>query len=81
MTSMPDAEPTDATPPEDAKIQDEWRKLERERIEDELAEAREDALAGSPGRRRSSWLMWLAFAVALVGGIVAAALLNVPGGR
>lgn len=76
---MADAESSDATPPGDAKIQDEWRKLERERIEDELAEARESAAADSPGFRRSSALMWLALAVALIGGIVVALLLNLRG--
>lgn len=63
------AEPNDAPDgAEDAKVREEWRRLEQQRLDDEIAEAREDAV--NQGRySRPGWLAWLAFAVALAAGI------------
>lgn len=61
--------------PDDAAVESEWRRIERERIAEEVEEAREDAIAEGPSRRR--W-PWLAFAAALAAGAVAALILNSP---
>lgn len=75
--SMADAEPSDAAArTEDAKVREEWRRLERKRIEDEIAEAREDAVAADAPRSRRYWLVWVAFVVALAAGIAVTALIN-----
>lgn len=62
--------------PADPAVEAEWQKIERERIAEEVAEAREDMLEArvAPGRR---W-PWAAVAVALVAGLILAALLNSP---
>lgn len=74
---MADAEPSDAAArAEGAKVREEWRRLERKRIEDEIAEAREDAVAADAPRHRPHWLVWVAFVVALVAGIAVTALIN-----
>ena len=62
-----------ASDPDEAAVEHEWRKIEAERIAEERAEAREDLLDAQPPRRR--W-PWLALAVALAAGLIAAALLN-----
>lgn len=61
---------------EDPAVEAEWRKIEEERIAEEVEEAREDLLDADakPGRRWS----WTAVAVALVAGLVLAAVLNSP---
>lgn len=75
--AMADADPSDAAEPApDARVREEWRRLERKRLDEEIAEAREDAAAPAPGRRRPHWLVWVAFAIALVAGIVVTAIIN-----
>lgn len=77
MMPMTDVPRSDAsTPAEDAKIREEWRRLEQQRIDDEIAEAREDVGHAEPGRRGPRWLVWMALALALVAGIVVTALIN-----
>lgn len=59
-----------------AKVEAEWQRLERRRIEEERAEAREDAELSTrepPARRRIPW-GWLV--LALVAGVVAAVVIN-----
>ena len=74
---MVDPEPHDAAArSEDAKVREEWRRLERKRLDDEIAEAREDVGSGAPVRPRTRWLVWLAFAVALIAGIIVTAAIN-----
>mgnify|MGYP003337310558 CR=1 FL=1 len=61
--SAPGIDPVDA----------EWTRIEEERVADEVAEAREDAIEAieSPFDRRRTWRwMWWAFAAALVSGVV-----------
>jgi hypothetical protein len=73
---MADTEPNaDRSRAEDAKVREEWRRLERERLDEEIAEAREDAAVQEP-RPRIRWLAWIAFAVALVAGIVVTIVIN-----
>ena len=75
--SMADASQSDApTPAEDARIREEWRRLERQRIDEEIAEAREDVETGVPPPSGPSRLVWAVLAIALVAGIVATAFLN-----
>lgn len=76
----PDPSPVPPDSSEDATVREEWQKLERQRIDEEIAEAREDAEAAATGRGRPSWLVWLAFAVALAAGIAVTLLLNRQGG-
>jgi len=73
---MADAQPNAAPDPDDSKVREEWRRLERKRLDDEIAEAREDVGSATPSPRRQRWLVWLAFAVALVAGIIATAAIN-----
>ena len=74
---MADAQPNAAPPdPDDSKVREEWRRLERKRLDDEIAEAREDVGSATPNPQRPRWLVWLAFAVALVAGIIATAAIN-----
>ena len=61
---------------EDAKVREEWRRLERQRIDEEIAEAREDVGHAGPARGGPHWLVWAALAVALVAGIVVTAIVN-----
>lgn len=78
---MADADPREPAD-DDARIREEWRRLERKRLDDEIAEAREDVESAGPTPHRLHWLVWLAFAVALLAGIVVTALVNsVPGPR
>jgi hypothetical protein len=62
-----------------AAVEAEWRRIERERLEEEIAEAREDAVqpAGEPLRQR--W-PWLALAGALAAGLLVAVVINKPSG-
>jgi len=74
---MADPQPNDAASgSEDAKVREEWRRLERKRLDEEIAEAREDVGSAKPSHRRPRWLVWLAFAVALIAGIVVTAAIN-----
>ena len=74
---MADPQPNAASSdPAESKVREEWRRLERKRLDDEIAEAREDVGSTTPTRRRPRWLVWLAFAVALVAGIVVTAAIN-----
>jgi hypothetical protein len=62
---------------EDADVEEEWRKIERERLEEEIAEAREDAAAPVDEPMRHRW-PWLALAGALAAGVLAAFVINRP---
>jgi len=62
-----------AADPDEVAVENEWRKIEAERIAEEQAEAREDLLDAEPSRRR--W-PWLALVAALMAGLIAAALIN-----
>ena len=70
--------PTGRDDLDDAEVEAEWRKLERARIDEEIAEAREDAadLGAAPMRQR--W-PWLALAGSLAAGVIVAFLINRPG--
>lgn len=62
--------------PAEPKVQEEWQRLQSRRLEEERAEALEDAERATrepPSRRRIPWT-WLA--VALVAGIAAAVVIN-----
>ena len=74
---MADQQPdnTDASG-EDAKVRAEWQRLERRRIDDEIAEAREDATGDGPVGSHLPWWAWVAFAVALAAGIAVTAAIN-----
>lgn len=57
-------------------VEQEWQRLERRRIEEERAEAQEDAALATrapPSQRRIPW-QWLA--LAFVAGVVAAIVIN-----
>lgn len=75
---MSDADPSAAAEDaEDAKVRAEWRRLEKERIAEEVAEAREDVETEAKAAGRGSYrLVWIAFAVALVAGMVVTALIE-----
>ena len=75
---MADADPSAAADhAEDAKVRAEWRRLEKERIDEEVAEAREDVETVDAGGGGGSYrLVWIAFAVALVAGLVVTALIE-----
>lgn len=62
---------------EDADVEAEWRKIERERLEEEIAEAREDAAAPVDEPMRHRW-PWLALAAALAAGVLVAVVINRP---
>lgn len=68
--------PEQTPQPPDAAVEAEWRKIEQERIAEEVEEAREDTLEAGVARERH-W-PWGAIAAALVAGMVLAALLNSP---
>lgn len=59
--------------PDDAAVELEWQRLERERIAEERDEAREDAITSTASRRRFPWPGLLA---ALAAGLIAAIILN-----
>lgn len=74
---MADPRPDDASAlTEDAKVREEWRRLEQQRIDEEIAEAREDAAERAASRRWSRWLAWVVFAVALAAGIAVTVVIN-----
>jgi hypothetical protein len=62
---------------DDVEVEAEWRKLERERIEEEIAEAREDAEASRREPIASRW-PWLALVGALAAGVLVAIVINRP---
>jgi len=64
----PQPDDTDASG-EDSKVREEWRRLERQRLDEEIAEAREDATGDRPVGSHLRWWVWVAFAVALAAGI------------
>ena len=68
--------PEQTPQPSDAAVEAEWRKIEQERIAEEVEEAREDMLEAEVARERR-W-PWGAIVAALVAGIILAALLNSP---
>lgn len=70
---MNDPASSDSERADEAVVDNEWRKIEAERIALEQQEAREDLLDAEPRRRR--W-PWLALAAALLAGLVAAAVVN-----
>lgn len=75
--TMADAEPAaGADGAEDAKVRAEWQRLERERLAEEIAEAREDVETADKNHGGTHRAVWLAFAVALVAGIVVTALIE-----
>lgn len=67
------------TADDDAEVEAEWRRIERERLEEEIAEAREDAAEAADEPMRHRW-PWLALAAALAAGVLAAVVINRPGG-
>lgn len=72
---MGDPHPSDADA-EDAKVQEEWRRLERQRLDEEIAEARSDVGTVDSIRRRPPWIVWVLFALALAAGIAVTAAVN-----
>jgi hypothetical protein len=64
---------------DDAEVEGEWRRIERERLEEEIAEARDDAAEPVDEPMRHRW-PWLALAGALAAGVLAAVVINRPGG-
>jgi hypothetical protein len=77
MTTPPSPPAPD---PDDAVVENEWRRIEDARIAEELAEAREE-VESPPHPRAGSWLpAWqiIAFALALAAGIAAAVLIDRP---
>jgi hypothetical protein len=67
------------TADDDAEVEAEWRRIERERLEEEIAEARDDAAAPVAEPMGHRW-PWLALAGALAAGVLAAVVINRPGG-
>lgn len=64
---------------DDAEVEGEWRRIERERLAEEIAEARDDAAEPVDEPMRHRW-PWLALAGALAAGVLAAVVINRPGG-
>lgn len=60
-------------------VEQEWRRIERERVAQEIAEAREDLIEAithpEDSARRGSWVWW-AFGLALLAGVVFALAVN-----
>lgn len=67
------------TADDDAEVEAEWRRIERERLDEEIAEARDDAAESVDEPMRHRW-PWLALAGALAAGVLAAVVINRPGG-
>jgi hypothetical protein len=62
---------------DDAAVEAEWRKIERERLEEEIAEARDDAAEPADEPMRHRW-PWLALLGALAAGVLVAFVINRP---
>jgi len=73
--NAPAPEPT--PDPADPAVEAEWRKIERERIAEEVEEARENALEAAGVAYGRRW-PWAAVVLALVAGLIVAGLLNSP---
>ena len=68
---------------DDAAVEAEWRKIERQRLEEEIAEARDDAAEPVDEPMRHRW-PWLALVAALAAGVLVAVVINrapLPGDR
>lgn len=63
----------------EAEVEAEWRRIERQRLEGEIAEARDDAAEPAPEPMRQRW-PWIALAGALAAGVLVAVVINRPGG-
>jgi hypothetical protein len=64
---------------EEAEVEAEWRRIERQRLEGEIAEARDDAAEPAPEPMRQRW-PWIALAGALAAGVLVAVAIDRPGG-
>jgi hypothetical protein len=64
---------------EEAEVEAEWRRIERQRLEGEIAEARDDAAEPAPVPMRQRW-PWIALAGALAAGVLVAVVIDRPGG-
>lgn len=64
---------------DEAEVEEEWRRIERQRLEGEIAEAADDAAEPVPEPMRQRW-PWLALAGALAAGVLVAVAINPPGG-
>lgn len=64
---------------EEAEVEAEWRRIERQRLEGEIAEARDDAEEPAAEPMRQRW-PWIALAGALAAGVLVAVAINRPGG-
>lgn len=62
---------------DDTAVEEEWRRIERERLDEEIAEAREDAAETVSEPMRNRW-PWLALAGALAAGTLATVVINRP---
>ena len=62
-----------------AEVEEEWRRIERQRLEGEIAEAEDDAAEPPAEPMRQRW-PWLALAGALAAGVLVAVVINRPGG-
>ena len=69
-------QPRPSTPSvNDAAVDQEWTRIESDRVAEEVAEAREDL--GGPAPPHPSASLWGGFAAALLAGVVFAAVVNV----
>lgn len=64
---------------EEAEVEAEWRRIERQRLEGEIAEARDDAADPAPEPMRQRW-PWIALAGALAAGVLVAVVIDRPRG-
>lgn len=64
-------------PSDDEAVDAEWKRIESDRVAEEVAEAREDILDASPHPPRPSMWLWGGFAAALLAGVVFAVVVNV----
>ncbi|MFM8290112.1 MAG: anti-sigma factor family protein, partial [Planctomycetia bacterium] len=64
---------------EEAEVEAEWRRIERQRLEGEIAEARDDAAEPAPEPMRQRW-PWIALAGALAAGVLVAVVIDRPRG-
>jgi hypothetical protein len=64
---------------DDAAVEAEWRRIERERLEEEIAEARAGAAEPADEPMRHRW-PWMVLVGALAAGLLTAIVINRPGG-